>query len=268
MKKLLYIFQIILKFSLIFLISFIWLRFLLKPLWLSLVLSIALTIVLELIFHLFAKKTKIKNDLKISEKENADNMFLSLLTNENYLDFFAELVKSRHKNIVKKKDYIIINHLDNTKVVLFPYIKLQNFSLNDIITLTNALKKEYVNKLVILCNDYDKNVTPFFRNFDYQITILDRYECYRDLYKEYDFFPEITMKYKKEAKLNFKDLLAYSFNRSRTKGYIFASIILFITSFFVKLNIYYCIVSTLLLLFALISFINPKYNYKSSNELI
>ena len=118
-----------------------------------------------------------------------------------------------------------------------------------------------------MCYEYDKNLLAFIKNFNQHIILIDRFECY-SLYKEYEFFPEITEIYKKEAKPTFKDLLSIAFNRSRTKGYLFSAIILFITSFFVKINLYYCIISSILLLFALISYINPKYNKKSIKEVI
>jgi hypothetical protein len=265
MKKILYLFQILLKFSLIFFIVFIWLKFLLSSLWVAIVLSLAITIIVELVLTLFSKKKNGKKALKLKEKENAENMFLSLVASDDSIDFFERLAKTRHKVVVRKKDYILITNQQET--LFFPFIKMQNLSLNDIAIIVKLCKSESVKKCVILCYDFDKNCLAFTKNFDEKIIILDRFDTF-SLYKEYDFYPEITMEYKKEAKLSIKDLIAYSFNKSRTKGYVLSAIFLFLTSFFVNLNIYYCITASILLLFALISFINPKFNNKTKDDLI
>lgn len=268
MKLILFVLQKFLKLSLIFLIFFIWLRFFTKSLWISIFISTIATIIVEIITFIFSNKNKSKESLKIKEKENAENMFLSLSTSSTSLDFFLQLALSRHQNSNKKKEYIVINHRDKTKVILYPFLQLKKLTLNDVLKITSLISKDSPDKLVITCFEYEKEVIPFVRNFNFEIIVLDRFETYCHLYKEYDFYPEITMQYKKEGKLSFRDLIAFSFNKARTKGYLFASFILFATSFFVKLNIYYCIVSSILLLFALISYINPKYNTKIDKEII
>ena len=268
MRKILFLLQIFFKFTLIFLLSFVWLRFFIKTLWLCVVLSCAISIFANFILFLILKKNKSYQSLKISEKEKAEDMFFSLSLDENYLDFFKNLVNSRHKNIEVKDKFITVLHQNGSKVILFPHNQMEIISSCDLLQIINKTKKENGDKLVILCYDYDKSVISFSKNFDFEIVILNRFESYLKLYKEYDYYPEITIKYKKEAKTTFKELLAYSFNKSRTKGYVFASIILLLTSFFVKLNLYYCIISSILLLFALISYFNPKYNYTKKENII
>ena len=193
-------------------------------------------------------------------------MFLSLLTDNKYMNFYEEMLKSRHNNITARKTFLIISKEDS-KTILYPYLKLETLKPNNILEIIKTTSSLKADKLTILCFDYDKEIVTFIKNFNKEIILLNRYESY-SLYKEYDFFPEITQEYKKEAKLSIKDLLAFAFNRSRTKGYLISAVVLFITSFFVKINIYYCIISSLLLLFALVSYINPKYNKKSIREVI
>lgn len=268
MRKILFLLQIFLKFVLVFFISFIWLRFFIKTLWISALISVVISVLLNVALHIILKKNKSSQALKINEKEKAEDMFFSLSLNENYLSFFKNLAESRHKNVFIKNKYISIVHENQTKSILYPFIGLQTLSPNDLLKIINETKKEKEEKLVLICYDYDKSLIGFLKNFNYEIIILNRFETYAKLFKEYDFYPEITIKYKKEAKTTFKELIAYSFNRTRTKGYIFASIILALTSLFVKLNIYYCIISSLLLIFALISYFNPKYNQKKIENII
>lgn len=266
MKKFLIILQILLKLSLVFLISLIWLRFFLKSIWLSVLISLGITLLFEVVHRYFQKKSKTQTSLKLKEKEDAENIFFSLATNGKYLKFFEDMLKSRHSNIITKKSFIIIEK-DNQKTILYPYFKLAKFQPENLIEILKEISSVKANKITIICYDYDKDILPFINNFEQEINLIDKYQSYA-LYKEYDFYPEITMQYKKEASLTFKSMLAIAFNRSRTKGYFLSAIILFITSFFIKTNIYYCVISSVLLIFALISYINPKYNKKNFKELI
>lgn len=192
-------------------------------------------------------------------------MFLSLTTDNKYMKFYEEMLRTRHSEISVKKNFLIINK--DEKIVLYPYLKLVSLKPENLIEILKETKSAKADKIRIICYEYDKDIVAFIKNFKEEIILIDRFESY-SLYKEYDFFPEITQEYKKEAKLTFKDLLGFAFNRSRTKGYLLSAIILFITSFFVKINLYYCIISSLLLIFALISYINPKYNSKKVKEII
>lgn len=267
MNKIFIVLQILIKCFLIFLIAFVWLRFVLDSMWLALILSFGITLIIELVSVFLKKKKGVKNYLKSKEKEDAENMFLSLIQDKNNLDFFYRLASSRHNHVSKNKNYIIIKHEQNqTKVALVPYLKIQSLTADDILEIVNFIKIK-VNKIVVVCNEYEKNLDSFIKNFAFEIVTLNKYETYENLYKEYDFFPEITIR-KKINKYTFKDLMAYSFNRSRAKGYIISALMLFILSFFVKISLYYCIVASLLLLFALISFTNQTYNKKIKNEIL
>ena len=267
MKKFLYLLQLCLKFLLIFILSFIWLRYCLKSMLLSSIIAASTSLLLIIVSEVLMRKKAKKDFIKISEKEDAENIFLSLLTDKNYMTFFENLSKSRHKNVQKKDNYILIKKNEEL-VLLYPFIKMKMLECEDIVNIAKINSLEKANKIIILCYDYDKTVLSFSKNFGIDIFILDRFDSYLKLYKEYDFYPAITIKYKTNAKLTFKELIAFSFNKDRTKGYLFASLILFISSFFIKLNIYYCIFSSILLIFAIISFINPKYNIKKIKELI
>ena len=93
-------------------------------------------------------------------------------------------------------------------------------------------------------------------------------KTYFKLLKVYDFYPEKVIELKQSQKITINDLLAYSLNKKRTKGYFLASCIMLFSSFLVKYNLYYIIFSTLLLILSLISFINPKFNKKISENIL
>lgn len=266
MKKILNIFQILLQVALIFFIVLIWARYFISSLWLSLLVSGIVTTIIELLIRFLQNKTNTAKNLKLQEKEDAENIFLSLCTSSTPLNFFYELAKTKHKAI-KKSKYILIEH-DEDIVALIPVLSFSPLQSDDLLPFISLAKKNNWKKIVVVCGEVDRNTNSFAKNFDIEILLLDKYNSYSNLYKPYDFFPTITMKYKKDKKLAFKDLVAYSFNRGRTKGYLFSAFILFLSSLLIRPSIYYCIIASLLLLFALISYTNPYFNPKIKKEVL
>lgn len=266
MKKILNIFQILLQVALIFFIVLIWARYFISSLWLGLLVSGIVTTIIELLIRFLQNKTNTAKNLKLQEKEDAENIFLSLCTSSTPLNFFYELAKTKHKAI-KKGKYILIEHEEDI-VALIPILSFSPLQSDDLLPFISLAKKNNWKKIVVVCGEVDRNTNSFAKNFDIEILLLDKYNSYSNLYKPYDFFPTITMKYKKDKKLAFKDLIAYSFNRGRTKGYLFSAFILFLSSLLIRPSIYYCIIASLLLLFALISYTNPYFNPKIKKEVL
>ena len=64
--------------------------------------------------------------------------------------------------------------------------------------------------------------------------------------------------------LTFKDFVAFSFNKKRAKGYLLSAFLLAFSAIFVRTTIYYTIVATLLVVFAIISQFNTTFNIKES----
>lgn len=264
MKKFLYLFQQFIKCSLIFFIAFIWLRFFLKELWQILLSAFIITLVIEIGTFLLTRKKNNSSYLKLKEKEDADDMYFSLI-NSNYIDFLFNLFSTRFGKIEKKKEYIKIKS-EQENLIVYPMPSLDTINAPAIVNIMKKFKNVHFDKLMIICYDYDASCNAILQSYNKEIFLLNRYECYSSIYKEFDFYPMITHKFYKKGKQTFKDLLAYSLNKSRAKGYLISATIIFITSFFVQINLYYCIIATILLLLALISYINPKYNKKTAKN--
>ncbi len=268
MKKLLFILQNVFKIFIIFLLVFVWARYFIRSLWWSILASTLITLAIDFSTRLVFRKKNNKANLKLKEKEAAENIFLSLVTNNQYMEFFHKLVKSKYPSTEKKEKYILINHSEKVKSVLFPLLKFSPLNVDDLTEIISTIKDENVKKVVIATGEIDKNALVFAKNFDYEIVILDKFETYKHLYKLYEIYPEISMQYKKSQKLNFKDLVAFSFNKSRAKGYLFSAFVLLLSSVFVRSNLYYLIMASLLLIFALISYANPYYNTLHQEEIL
>ena len=255
MKRVLFVLQELIKCFLIFAIIYIWTKYSLDSKAFAVAISIALALFIELILLLISRKRHYQKTLKISEKEDAEKMFMSLVSQPNYLEFFFDLFKSRHKNIKIKENYLIITNFDNEKVLFFPFLKIQNLNIDDLIEITRL--ENSLNKIIISCNAYNPEINTYLANFESEISVLDKYETYALLYKEYEFFPKINSK-EKIKKNTFKSFVTQAFSKSKTNKYIFAGIIIALSYIYVPFSLYYKIAASIFFIFALICFLKPS----------
>ena len=195
-------------------------------------------------------------------------MFFSLANSQNPVMFFSMLVGCRHQNTLVTKSFVLIKHFNQKTTILYPQISFNPLDEDTLISIVKKVKPYSPDKVVITCGEYKKDILKFAQNFDFEIIILDKFQTYSLLYDEYEYFPEITKACKSESKHTLSQILSYSFNRSKSKAYIFSALALFVVSFFVKLSIYYYVIISILLVFSLISFTNSKYNIKKNKELL
>lgn len=260
--------QEILKFFLLFLLFYVWIRYFVRNLALSLIASISVSAIVYFIISFFSRKKKTKAGLKLKEKEDAENMFLSLACENNPIDFFEDLARKKHENITKHKTYLVITHPEKVKTILYINLSFESLNIAKFMDIYAKVKKEKATKIVITCFQVEKTVLSFVSSFKEKFLFLDQYDTYQRLYKFYDTFPEITKRYSTAKKLVFKDFLAIAFNKKKTKGYLFSAFILILSSLFIPATIYYCIIASLLVVFALISQFNPYFNIQSSPEIL
>ena len=269
MRKVNLIFQEILKFVLIFLLCFVWLRYFLRRLWLALLVTTLVSGAIYGILFYFGRRKQNKLGLKLKEKEDAENMFFSLACADKPMDFFAKLASKKHPEVVKHKEYIVIKHPENISTVLFADLSLAGLNMGKFMEIYAKVKKEKATKIVICCKFVaDKEIFSLANNFQEKFLFFDEYATYQKLFKYYDCFPEITHKCTSANKMTFKDFVAYSFNKKRTKGYLFSAFVLILSGLFVRATIYYCIIASLLVVFALVSQFNPLYNPKTDSEVL
>lgn len=255
MRKINYIFKILLEFLLLFFIFFVWVKFVTKKTVLSFVISSIIASVIEGIITVFRCKKSDKYSLKEKEKLEAEKMFVSLTNNGNQTLFLINLFKSRHKNVKNEKGLILLTKGEDN-VAILPIFKYENLTCDDINSAYQKAKKFSPSKIIILCNNYTADKTSFVKTFPTDIKLLDKYQTYAHIYKEYDFYPQ----YSKEIKTTptFKSVFTSIFNHSHAKGFIISALFLLIGSFFTKLNLYYIISTSILASFGLICLFNKK----------
>ena len=196
------------------------------------------------------------SSLKIKEQEEAENIFLSLATSGNAMSFFDKLAKCNAPSVERKPHYILINHAEKNKSIIYPVLKFSPLSIDDMTKIVSEVKKENAQKIIIFCGYFEKGLPAFAKNFDENIIVLDRYSGYA-FYKSCDCFPEVSMQYKKDKALALRDLIGLMLNKNKAKGYLICAIFLFLSSVLIRTSLYYCIFASILLILALISYSNP-----------
>ena len=255
------------RILIIFLACFVWCRYFIDNLWISLVATIFLTIIIDLTINFVKnKRQKKKNTYKEEDEKIQQYINTFIFSEDNFsVNFFYELAKIKHQAQKKNKYIEVVN--TNKKIILFPYFIYRDFNSDDLVLVYNKTKKEMSSRLIICTNTIDNNAIKLAQKLPLDVYILDGNQVYEKLLKKYNYFPYLT-KLKSETKIGFKEILSYALNKKRTKGYFIASVILLLSSFFVPYKIYYVVMATLLLILSLVSFSNPKYNKIENIELL
>ena len=186
------------------------------------------------------------------------------MSQDDAIDFFYKLLASKHK-ATKTKKYLYIN--DNKKIVIIPYFKSEKLSLDKLIELYNYAPKN-TDKLIILCTSYDISIQNELDNLKIKTILLNSKETYFELLKKYEFYPKISIKSKPKEKFSFKQILLIAFNTKKTKGYVTSALFVIFASIFVPYKIYYLIVATILLFFAILCRYEKHFNKQIKEPLI
>ena len=256
-------FRLLLLFSL----SFIWMRYFFKDLALSIIFAVFLTALIDLLLYTLFRRKQAKTSLKAKELKECEDMFLSLLLNKNSIAFFEKLATSKHK-CEKHKDHLIVTEGDS-RVALFPRLQLAPLTADGVVELYKSCQTKLPNlgKIVIVCGTAEKDAYSVASKLNHNILILDKHDTYKKLYKEYNTYPSAISDFKPVKNETIKSLLAYSFNKKRTKAYFFSALVLLFSSFLIGSSVYYIVMSSLLLLFAIISYYNPMFNKKAEEKI-
>ena len=237
----------------LFLIFFTWTRFIIKSNLLALILSIAVIIGFNLVKQIF---DYIKNTKKNKSNHNLidmENQLLILIANSNeenlnyFLTFYTPInIKNTLKNSIIFKD---------NSAICIEFEKRQA-QFESILKVVYKLQKLNINKVTILCYSIDKNDKIFFENLEnINIKIKEKSEVYQDYLCKNREKSEI-FKLKKQSKIKLKQLWAIIINEQKSRGYFLSGLVIFFCSLFMRYNIYYVIMSSILFTLSLISKFN------------
>ncbi len=182
-------------------------------------------------------------------------MFTSLAIDNNYMPYFEKIFSK--KPLFKSTKRYLFYIENDIKTVIFPILTFAELSVNDIAQAMKLIKKEKPHKVIFLSGEISKECFNFINIYDIEIVLFDKYQTYKNIYQENNIYPKINFIKQKQSKLSLKLLFEFSFNKARFKGYLFSSLALLFCSLFVRASLYYAIVTSILVIFAIISLINP-----------
>lgn len=251
------------KFIILFLVNLIWSLYFVKTVWLSILLSLLLSLFILFLSWLLTKKKKEKEQPRLNEIKHANAVLYSFIymPQSEMLQFFLKLAQIKHSAEMSKNHIVINKH-----IALTAKFKNSELTLDEIIEMYNSINKVNIDKIIILCNKPPSNYYECLKNFDIKTILLDFNQTYVQLLKEYNFFPKIKKEVTK-AKKTRSQILNIMFNKKRTRSYVVSSLFIIFSSFFVAYRIYYLIVATVLLIFALLCQFEFKFNKVEKESL-
>ena len=256
------------RFILLFLVNLIWCTYFISPSYVSVLLAFGMSILMIYILNKIHGKNNVKKLIQLKEEqriEDITNTFL-FMTKSEIVSFFYRLASSRHKCTIK------FNHIEieteSLPVYLYPMFKPNELDSLAVLEIYKKIKDKKIKRIIILTNTIAQNISNITKYFNFEVIILNKKECYYKLLKEYEFYPEIKIKNNKIIKNNFKQILQFALNKRKTKSYLFSAIFLIFSSIFVRNKLYYLIFSSILILLALFSHLNPTFNKIEKNNLL
>jgi hypothetical protein len=257
------------KNILMFFIFFVWLRYYLDSLNLTIFLSASLTVLFGLFLTLRGEKRYNKRVLSKEESNlitACSNEFLFSSFNKN-LKFFLNLINQKHTATLK--DNFILLKQENFNILVYPFYKTRILNIDDATNIYVNARMQKVDKLIITCKEITQEVLNFTKQLKItKIIVLDERGVYFKLLKKYDTFPKIENKIINEERITFKQISQVAFSKKRTKSYVISGTILLLGSFILKYNLYYIIFSSLLYLMALFSYFNVPFNKRLPENIL
>lgn len=256
------------RLLLLFLFNLIWCTYLFKSPPYNIVVALLVAILACIVINLIDKKKNNRNIPKLKQEQHIKDVTTSFIymTSQEILEFFKRLVITKHSCEIKD-DYIVIKG-GSGNIILYPHFKASNFNKDDLAYIVRKIKNLSVKKMIVLSCEYDGNVLSDNNIFPFELILLNATQTYTNLLRMYEFYPEIKLKSKPKTKATISSICSLAFNRKKTKGYLLSALCLFFASFFVIYKVYYLIVSSALVLFAIISYYNPQISKISKEKLL
>ena len=256
------------RILLIFLLVFIWIRFYQNNLLLSVLYSAILAIICDLCLEFLLRKKQTKDLLKKEEILDAKNYAYHFLLNDKSVSLaFFEKILNKHFAIHKKSNYLWWDS-ENEVTVFYPCFNTDVVKIRDVISIYNSIKGiPSPTKIIICATIFDQSTVTFAKSSPINFLLFDQFDTYEKLMKPNNLFPSNTQKLEEKKQSNWQNIAEYAFNRKRTKTWLFSGLLLIFSSLFVRVSIYYLIISSILIIFAIISFTNTKYNSKPTEKL-
>lgn len=243
----------------IFLIIYAWVNFYLRDLWVTFGLSLIFTFAcVFLLFYFVGKKqTKIYKNKKLNEDINTQFLVFKLTSKSKKQELLKQILEIDNQILPDEKHLMFIqNNQKHLVIIATAYDKLDN---NILFNLLDEYGNVDADVFDIFCNDVANNIlTNIYKNK--KINFVTKNIIYENYFLKYNIYPDKTNINLNSTKLKFKEILKMFFVEKKAKSYFFCGLILIFSSIILPYHYYYIIVGSILLLFAIICKLLPKFN--------
>lgn len=239
-KKTVRILNDIFLFACILCIYFVWIQYFWRNFWQTILLVIPVTIFTFWIIKVVSgKKSERKEQTLEDEKKagEASQQFL-LAPKKEVLSFFKQVLNQQYGEVKETTKGLEIK--TNEKKTLFvPTYNTLHLSDRDILPLLQ--NKSY--KTITLCKSYSDEAGDLAKVFSERIELWDESKVYNKLLKPNETYPKLVEVEQKKIKRDYRKII---FARQKAKPYFLSGLVILFASFFVRFNIYYVVISSLL----------------------
>lgn len=241
------------KYLSVFFIFLVFFRCLKLDFYICLLFSFLASSLLFSIISMFKRLNSVKNFEKKQDLSNIENIteqfkFTSPTAIKAYL---IRVFKLKYSVVCHKMGFTYSPNGERTLII--PFFDSDKLGVEEFLNLYRSLQSSKIKNIFILCFAYDSNCKALVQRFKSKnFQILDIESLYKSVIKPSNLMPTFKVE-KINTHQNFKTIIASAFNRKKAKRYFWFGVLIFISSFFVPISIYYLIFS--LILFAL-SFIS------------
>ncbi|HAJ78082.1 MAG TPA: hypothetical protein DCO89_03345 [Clostridiales bacterium] len=256
------IFDFLFGIILLFFICFVWTRYFLHDVFLTLLISAIITFFISSIFYILNNKKTEKKSFSKQEIKNAKSISSNFLlsTKQEILKAFYEKFNVKYNTKIKS-DYLLVNDK-----ILKPIYTSQTITDKDVLETYLKVKDTSPKTIIITCKNANESCYDFAKMIaNKKVIILTEIEAYENIFKPLQFdIPNIETEFK--SKKTFQQFLEFALNKSRTKSYALVSVFMLFASFVLRYNIYYLIFSSITGTLALYSYYNVRYNKKPNDN--
>ena len=246
----------------LFTAAFVWARYMIDDVWLSLMAAALLTLLvngaLRLLFRLASKGKTLKSQ-ELRRAEEISRQFLWGAPEENAQFLSAAVAAGEACQIIPLGDCFVAEK-EGRSTLVCAHFSTQPLTRQHIVEFVRCARRAAAGEAAVLYLTAEKNIDQFCASVpDVKIKLFDPVKTYA-LLKSYDVFPAVTQLPAPAKKTSLKTLFSAALSRARAKAYIAGGLFLFALSFFTLYRLYYLLSASALLLIGILSHFNKKYN--------
>ena len=227
-------------FACILCLFFVWIQYFWRNFWQTLLLAVPLTaLAFWAIKLVIGKKNEHKEQTAADEKKTveASQQFL-LAPKKDVLEFFKQVLSNQYGEIKETTKGLSFTK-DNEKYLFVPLYSTLKLIDRDIL----PLLQNKGCKIITACKTYSDEAEDLAQVFSKRIELWDEKKVYSKLLKPTETYPQLVKIEQTKVKRDYRKII---FARQKAKPYFFSGLVILFASFFVRFNIYYVIISSLL----------------------